>query len=87
MRGEGPGDVGSSDVVFDGVTKTFGEVVAVDGVYLDVGEGEFFSFLGPSGSGKTTCLRMIAGFEHPTSGRVLLHGTRRHPRRRRTTVT
>ena len=63
MRGEGPGDVRDvgSDVVFDDVTKSFGEVVAVDGVSLDVGAGEFFTFLGPSGSGKTTCLRMIAG--------------------------
>ncbi len=69
MRGQGRGDV-----VFDGVTKSFGEVVAVDDVSLDVAGGEFFTFLGPSGSGKTTCLRMIAGFEHPTSGRVLLHG-------------
>jgi putative spermidine/putrescine transport system ATP-binding protein len=46
----------------------------VDGVDLEVREGEFFSMLGPSGSGKTTCLRMIAGFEAPTSGRVLLGG-------------
>ncbi len=56
------------------VVKRFGDVVAVDGVDLDVRSGEFFSMLGPSGSGKTTCLRMIAGFEAPTSGRVLLHG-------------
>jgi putative spermidine/putrescine transport system ATP-binding protein len=49
-------------------------VVAVDGVDLDVRDGEFFSMLGPSGSGKTTTLRMIAGFEQPTSGRILLHG-------------
>jgi putative spermidine/putrescine transport system ATP-binding protein len=48
--------------------------VAVDGVDLDVREGEFFSMLGPSGSGKTTCLRMIAGFEQPTEGRVVLDG-------------
>jgi putative spermidine/putrescine transport system ATP-binding protein len=48
--------------------------VAVDGVDLDVREGEFFSMLGPSGSGKTTCLRMIAGFERPTEGRIVLHG-------------
>jgi putative spermidine/putrescine transport system ATP-binding protein len=46
----------------------------VDGIDLEVREGEFFSMLGPSGSGKTTCLRMIAGFEAPTSGRVLLGG-------------
>jgi putative spermidine/putrescine transport system ATP-binding protein len=49
--------------------------VAVDGIDLDVRDGEFFSMLGPSGSGKTTMLRMIAGFELPTAGRVLLHGT------------
>ena len=61
-------------VRLDGVVKRFGDVVAVDGIDLDVREGEFFSMLGPSGSGKTTCLRMIAGFERPTSGRVLLDG-------------
>jgi putative spermidine/putrescine transport system ATP-binding protein len=54
--------------------KTFGDVVALEGVSLDIGDGEFFSLLGPSGSGKTTCLRMIAGFERPTSGRIELHG-------------
>ena len=54
--------------------KTFGEVVAVDDVDLEIGEGEFFSLLGPSGSGKTTVLRMIAGFELPTAGAVLLQG-------------
>jgi putative spermidine/putrescine transport system ATP-binding protein len=57
-----------------GVRKRFGDVVAVDGVDLEVREGEFFSMLGPSGSGKTTCLRMIAGFEAPTEGRVELGG-------------
>ena len=56
------------------MVKRFGDVVAVDGVDLEVREGEFFSMLGPSGSGKTTCLRMIAGFEQPTEGRVLLGG-------------
>ncbi len=61
----------------EGVVKRFGDVVAVDGVDLEVREGEFFSMLGPSGSGKTTCLRMIAGFERPTEGRVLLGGRRR----------
>jgi putative spermidine/putrescine transport system ATP-binding protein len=63
-----------SAVSLEGVVKRFGDVVAVDGVTLDVAEGEFFSMLGPSGSGKTTCLRMIAGFEAPTEGRVLLGG-------------
>jgi len=51
-----------------------GQVVAVDGISLEIADGEFFSMLGPSGSGKTTTLRMIAGFELPTSGRILLHG-------------
>ena len=49
-------------------------IVAVDGIDLDIFDGEFFSMLGPSGSGKTTTLRMIAGFERPTAGRILLHG-------------
>jgi putative spermidine/putrescine transport system ATP-binding protein len=61
-----------------GLRKTFGsepnEVVAVAGVDLQIGEGEFFSLLGPSGSGKTTVLRMIAGFELPTAGAILLRG-------------
>jgi putative spermidine/putrescine transport system ATP-binding protein len=61
-------------VEFDGVSKRFGDVVAVDGVDLEIRAGEFFSMLGPSGSGKTTCLRMIAGFERPTGGRILLGG-------------
>jgi putative spermidine/putrescine transport system ATP-binding protein len=64
----------SSAVSLDDVVKRFGDIVAVDGVSLDVRRGEFFSLLGPSGSGKTTCLRIIAGFEQPTSGRVLLEG-------------
>ncbi|HET6987897.1 MAG TPA: ABC transporter ATP-binding protein, partial [Kribbella sp.] len=57
-----------------GLRKTFGDVTAVDGIDLDLAEGEFFSMLGPSGSGKTTVLRMIAGFEVPTAGRILLGG-------------
>jgi putative spermidine/putrescine transport system ATP-binding protein len=61
-------------VRLEGVVKRFGDVAAVDGIDLDIVEGEFFSMLGPSGSGKTTCLRMIAGFETPTSGRILLGG-------------
>jgi putative spermidine/putrescine transport system ATP-binding protein len=66
-----PGDVA---VRLEAVVKRFGDVEAVAGVDLDVLEGEFFSMLGPSGSGKTTCLRMIAGFEAPTSGRIYLEG-------------
>ncbi len=62
-------------VRLEGIEKRYGDVVAVAGVDLDVVDGEFFSMLGPSGSGKTTTLRMIAGFELPTAGRVLLHGT------------
>jgi len=61
-------------VRLEGVRKVFGDVEAVAGIDLEVRDGEFFSMLGPSGSGKTTTLRMIAGFELPTSGRVLLHG-------------
>jgi putative spermidine/putrescine transport system ATP-binding protein len=61
-------------VRLEGVEKRFGDVVAVRGLDLDVVDGEFFSMLGPSGSGKTTTLRMIAGFEAPTVGRILLHG-------------
>jgi putative spermidine/putrescine transport system ATP-binding protein len=56
------------------VRKQFGDVVAVDGVDLTIDDGEFFSLLGPSGSGKTTVLRMIAGFEEPSAGAILLHG-------------
>lgn len=57
-----------------GLRKTFGSVVALDDVTLDIADGEFFSLLGPSGSGKTTCLRLIAGFDRPTSGLIELHG-------------
>ena len=57
-----------------GVSKIYGDVVAVDGVDLDVGHGEFFTMLGPSGSGKTTTLRLIGGFERPDAGRVELGG-------------
>ncbi len=56
------------------VVKRFGEVAAVDHIDLEVRDGEFFSLLGPSGCGKTTTLRMIGGFEEPTSGRIELHG-------------
>jgi putative spermidine/putrescine transport system ATP-binding protein len=69
-------DTGAStpDIRLAGVRKLFGEVVAVDGVDLDIRRGEFFTLLGPSGSGKTTCLRMIAGFERPDEGRIELGG-------------
>jgi putative spermidine/putrescine transport system ATP-binding protein len=61
-------------VRLESLVKRYGDVVAVAGVDLEIADGEFFSMLGPSGSGKTTTLRMIAGFEQPTAGRVLLHG-------------
>jgi putative spermidine/putrescine transport system ATP-binding protein len=61
-------------VRLESVEKHYGDVVAVAGIDLEVRDGEFFSMLGPSGSGKTTTLRMIAGFELPTAGRILLHG-------------
>jgi len=62
------------DVRLDGVRKTYGDVVAVDRVDLEIEAGEFFTLLGPSGSGKTTTLRLIAGFERPDEGRVDLSG-------------
>src|SRR5262245_58680388 len=61
-------------ISFQGVTKRFGKMVAVDNVNLDIREGEFFALLGPSGCGKTTLLRMLAGFETPTEGRILIDG-------------
>jgi len=76
------GGAGAGRVELEGVRKSYGDVVAVDGVDLAVADGEFFTLLGPSGSGKTTTLRLIAGFEQPDAGRVLLGGadiTRRPP--------
>jgi putative spermidine/putrescine transport system ATP-binding protein len=65
---------GDSAVRLVGARKVYGDVVAVDGIDLDIRADEFFTLLGPSGSGKTTCLRMIAGFERPDAGRVELGG-------------
>ena len=59
---------------FENVSRHFGDVKAVDEANLEIRDGEFFSMLGPSGSGKTTCLRMIAGFDRPTSGKIFLYG-------------
>jgi spermidine/putrescine transport system ATP-binding protein/putrescine transport system ATP-binding protein len=61
-------------VAIAGVSRRYGDVVALDGVELDVGEGEFFALLGPSGCGKTTLLRVLAGLEQPDSGSVTLDG-------------
>ncbi len=72
-RPAGKGD-GRPALRLEAVRKNYGNVVAVDGIDLDVAEGEFFTLLGPSGSGKTTMLRMIAGFESPDSGRIELGG-------------
>src|SRR4051795_5392501 len=68
------GGSAEADIRLAGVRKRFGDVAAVDGVDIEIRRGEFFALLGPSGSGKTTCLRMIAGFERPTSGSVWLSG-------------
>jgi putative spermidine/putrescine transport system ATP-binding protein len=65
-----------SAVTFSKVSRHFGSVRAVDAVDLDIQTGEFFAMLGPSGSGKTTCLRLIAGFEQPTSGAISIAGER-----------
>jgi putative spermidine/putrescine transport system ATP-binding protein len=67
-------DTNEVDVRLQEIRKTFGDVVAVAGVDLDIRRGEFFSLLGPSGSGKTTLLRLIAGFERPDEGRIVLGG-------------
>ena len=68
------GDGGDSGVSLRSVTKRFGDFTAVDSIDLDIHEGEFFTMLGPSGCGKTTTLRMIAGFEQPDGGEVLIDG-------------
>ena len=64
----------AGEVKIVSLVKRFGEVAAVDGINLEMPSGEFFSMLGPSGCGKTTTLRMIAGFEQPTEGEILLDG-------------
>ncbi len=75
------------DVRLVGVRKTFGDVVAVDSIDLEIERGEFFTLLGPSGSGKTTTLRLIAGFEHARRGADLPRRRGRGAQCRRTTAT
>ena len=67
-------DAAAPAVSFRNVARLYGEVRAADDLSFDIGDGEFFALLGPSGSGKTTCLRLIAGFEQPTSGDIRVHG-------------
>jgi spermidine/putrescine transport system ATP-binding protein len=71
---EAPREQETIAVALSGVTKRFGDFVAVDDLNLDIYEGEFFSLLGPSGCGKTTTLRMIAGFEEPSEGEISVSG-------------
>src|SRR5438477_12876748 len=66
--------VPGGDVQLIELAKRFGDTVAVDGIDLHIPAGEFFSLLGPSGCGKTTTLRLIAGFEQPSGGHILLDG-------------
>lgn len=67
-------DQSKAAILFENVSRHFGAVKAVDQANVEIQDGEFFSLLGPSGSGKTTCLRMIAGFDKPTSGHIYLYG-------------
>jgi spermidine/putrescine transport system ATP-binding protein len=72
-------------VRIEGLTKTFGDTVALDDLTLDIAQGQFVTFLGPSGCGKSTTLRILGGFERPTTGRVILDGedvTNQPPERR-----
>jgi len=73
-QGAAPGTAGGDVIVLDAVRKEFGSFVAVERADFSIARGEFFSMLGPSGCGKTTLLKIIAGFELPTSGQVLLDG-------------
>jgi len=77
MSGDGTGKAGPAPapiIQIQGVTKCFGDFTAVDNVSLDIVKGEMFALLGGSGCGKTTLLRMLAGFEQPTEGRILIGG-------------
>ena len=70
----------SNAIEVEGLTKRYGELVAVDGVSFDVGEGEFFGILGPNGAGKTTTLELIEGIREPDAGSVTVLGHRPWPR-------
>lgn len=69
------GTMSKGNVTLKNVTKYFGDTVAVNDISIDINGGEFFSLLGPSGCGKTTTLRMIGGFDHPTSGAIFINDT------------
>jgi spermidine/putrescine ABC transporter ATP-binding subunit len=75
VRDEGSQGEGGQGIRIERLSKEFGGVRAVDAVDLDIGAGQFFSLLGPSGCGKTTLLRMLAGFEAPTAGRIVIGDT------------
>jgi putative spermidine/putrescine transport system ATP-binding protein len=72
--GRGAASEQAGSIRFRGVSQAFGQTRVIESLSLDIAAGEFFSLLGPSGSGKTTCLRLVAGFDRPTSGSILLGG-------------
>ena len=77
MAGRSAGDRSASAepaVRLIGLYRSYGDVKAVDGIDVEIGDGEFFSMIGPSGCGKTTTLRMIAGLVEPSAGRIEVHG-------------
>ncbi|GAA1365842.1 ABC transporter ATP-binding protein [Catellatospora chokoriensis] len=71
---------GSPAIVIDGVSKSYGDVHAVQGVSLSIGQGEFFGILGPNGAGKTTLIEIVEGLRDPDAGRVSIFGLSPHPR-------